>query len=122
MPHRTQLRHARRPHRASAAPATLAAQTTGGRDRFGGQPGPVRALLEGTAGCSAFLAGLIAREADWLEAALEVAARDGARRHPRRDAGRRIAPPSPTACGSPGAAPRSSSRSPTSAAPGASTG
>ena len=35
--------------------------------RFAAQPEAVRALLEGTAGCSAFLAGLIAREADWLE-------------------------------------------------------
>ncbi len=38
--------------------------------RFASQPAPVRALLEGTAAGSPFLAGLIAREADWLEAAL----------------------------------------------------
>jgi glutamate-ammonia-ligase adenylyltransferase len=38
--------------------------------RFAAQPPPVRALLEGAAGCSGFLAGLIAREADWLEQAL----------------------------------------------------
>ena len=35
--------------------------------RFAGQPAPVRALLEGTAGCSTFLGGLILREADWLD-------------------------------------------------------
>jgi len=71
MPHGTRhdaladrILRAPRPHDAAQLPAV--------RDRFGGQPEPVRALLEGAAGCSAFLAGLIAREADWLEAALEV--------------------------------------------------
>ena len=44
----------------------------GVRARFGGHDAAVRALLEGTAGCSTFLAGLIEREADWLEAALTV--------------------------------------------------
>ena len=39
--------------------------------RFGDLPGPARELLEGTAGCSPFLAGLILREADWLRAALD---------------------------------------------------
>ncbi|MCB2134417.1 MAG: glutamine-synthetase adenylyltransferase [Rhodobacteraceae bacterium] len=38
--------------------------------RFAGQPAELRALLEGTAGCSPFLGGLMLREADWLEAAL----------------------------------------------------
>ena len=38
--------------------------------RFAAHPEAVRALLAGTAGCSTFLAGLISREADWLEAAL----------------------------------------------------
>jgi glutamate-ammonia-ligase adenylyltransferase len=33
--------------------------------------GEARALLEGTAGCSPYLAGLMARQADWLEGALE---------------------------------------------------
>jgi len=33
----------------------------------------IRALLEGTAGCSPYLAGLMIREADWLETALAVA-------------------------------------------------
>jgi len=51
-----------RPHDPAQLPAVAA--------RFGGQPEPVRDLLAGTAGCSAFLAGLIGREADWLEAAL----------------------------------------------------
>ena len=71
MPHGTRhdaladrIVRAPRPHDAAQLPAV--------RDRFGGQPEAVRALLEGAAGCSAFLAGLIAREADWLEAALEV--------------------------------------------------
>ncbi len=40
-------------------------------ERFADLPGPARALLEGTAGCSGFLAGLIEREADWLRAALD---------------------------------------------------
>jgi glutamate-ammonia-ligase adenylyltransferase len=51
------------------------------RARFAGQPPEVRALLEGAAGCSPFLAGLMRREADWLEAALAgdpEAALDGA--------------------------------------------
>ncbi len=47
-----------------------AAMAADAADRFASQPAPVRALLEGTAGCSTFLGGLIAREADWLEAAL----------------------------------------------------
>ncbi len=38
--------------------------------RFADQPQQVRDLLAGTAGCSGFLAGLIAREEDWLRAAL----------------------------------------------------
>lgn len=38
--------------------------------RFGDLAGPARALLEGAAGCSGFLAGLIGREADWLREAL----------------------------------------------------
>ncbi|TCO72466.1 glutamine-synthetase adenylyltransferase [Rhodovulum euryhalinum] len=38
--------------------------------RFAGQPPEIRALLEGTAGCSPYLWGLMTREADWLEAAL----------------------------------------------------
>jgi glutamate-ammonia-ligase adenylyltransferase len=40
------------------------------RARFAGQPPEARALLEGAAGCSPFLAGLMQREADWLETAL----------------------------------------------------
>lgn len=40
------------------------------RARFAGQPPELRALVEGAAGCSPFLAGLMQREADWLEAAL----------------------------------------------------
>jgi glutamate-ammonia-ligase adenylyltransferase len=71
MPHGTRqdtladrIVRAPRPHDAAQLPAIHA--------RFGGQPEPVRALLEGAAGCSTFLAGLIAREADWLEAAFEV--------------------------------------------------
>src|SRR5690606_24512150 len=38
--------------------------------------GPARALVEGTAGCSTFLAGLIEREADWLRAALDTPPED----------------------------------------------
>jgi glutamate-ammonia-ligase adenylyltransferase len=38
--------------------------------RFADAPGPVRELLAGAAGCSGHLAGLVAREADWLRAAL----------------------------------------------------
>jgi glutamate-ammonia-ligase adenylyltransferase len=37
---------------------------------FAAEPPQVRALLEGVAGCSSFLAGLMRREADWLRAAL----------------------------------------------------
>ncbi|HRO12318.1 MAG TPA: bifunctional [glutamine synthetase] adenylyltransferase/[glutamine synthetase]-adenylyl-L-tyrosine phosphorylase, partial [Amaricoccus sp.] len=44
--------------------------------RFGDLPGPARALVEGTAGCSTFLAGLIEREADWLRAALDTPLED----------------------------------------------
>jgi glutamate-ammonia-ligase adenylyltransferase len=50
-----------------------------GADRIAGAPPEMRALLAGTAGCSPYLAGLIAQEADWLgpacddpEAALEA--------------------------------------------------
>ncbi|MFO1141284.1 MAG: bifunctional [glutamine synthetase] adenylyltransferase/[glutamine synthetase]-adenylyl-L-tyrosine phosphorylase [Amaricoccus sp.] len=46
------------------------AQARDAAARFAAQPAPVRALIEGTAACSPFLAGLIAREADWLEQAL----------------------------------------------------
>ncbi|MGB3314999.1 MAG: glutamine-synthetase adenylyltransferase, partial [Albidovulum sp.] len=38
--------------------------------RFAGLQPELRALLEGAAGCSPYLAGLMAREADWLEPAL----------------------------------------------------
>jgi glutamate-ammonia-ligase adenylyltransferase len=38
--------------------------------RFAGLAPELRALLEGAAGCSPYLAGLMIREADWLEAAL----------------------------------------------------
>ena len=38
-------------------------------ERFGGPP-EVRALLQGAAGCSPYLAGLMRREADWLDGAL----------------------------------------------------
>ena len=72
MPHGTRqdaladrIVRAPRPHDAAQLPAIAA--------RFGGQPESVRALLEGAAGCSTFLAGLIGREADWLEAAFEAA-------------------------------------------------
>ncbi|MFO1209552.1 MAG: bifunctional [glutamine synthetase] adenylyltransferase/[glutamine synthetase]-adenylyl-L-tyrosine phosphorylase [Amaricoccus sp.] len=46
------------------------AQASDAALRFAAQPAPVRALLQGTAACSPFLAGLIAREADWLDQAL----------------------------------------------------
>ena len=46
------------------------------RGRFGGQPPEVRSLLEGTAGCSPYLAGLMQAEADWLEGALSVGPED----------------------------------------------
>ena len=36
-------------------------------------PGEVAALIRGAAGCSPFLGGLIAREAEWLAGALETA-------------------------------------------------
>ncbi|HET9067407.1 MAG TPA: glutamine-synthetase adenylyltransferase, partial [Amaricoccus sp.] len=48
-------------------------QVAGIAARFGDLDEPARALLEGAAGCSAFLAGLIEREADWLRAALDTA-------------------------------------------------
>ena len=38
--------------------------------RFGDVTGPARELLDGTAGCSTFLAGLMQREAAWLREAL----------------------------------------------------
>ena len=38
--------------------------------RFAGLSADLRALLEGTAGCSPYLSGLMLREADWLEEAL----------------------------------------------------
>ncbi|WP_212524667.1 glutamine-synthetase adenylyltransferase [Actibacterium sp. MT2.3-13A] len=38
--------------------------------RFAAQPPEIRALLEGTAGCSPFLKAAMEREADWLEGAL----------------------------------------------------
>jgi glutamate-ammonia-ligase adenylyltransferase len=38
--------------------------------RFAGQPPELRALLAGAAGCSPYLAGLMAREAGWLEQVL----------------------------------------------------
>ncbi|MBS0563925.1 MAG: glutamine-synthetase adenylyltransferase [Proteobacteria bacterium] len=40
--------------------------------RFAAEPPEVRGLLAGAAGCSPFLAGLIGREADWLDAALAL--------------------------------------------------
>src|SRR5690606_37140949 len=40
------------------------------RQRFAALAPELRALLEGTAGCSPYLAGLIDREADWVEAML----------------------------------------------------
>ena len=39
---------------------------------FGDVGGPARELLDGTAGCSTFLAGLMQREAAWLREALEA--------------------------------------------------
>ncbi|MEX5726715.1 glutamate-ammonia-ligase adenylyltransferase [Rhodovulum iodosum] len=39
-------------------------------ERFAGQPPEVRALLEGTAGCSPYLWGLMTREDGWMEEAL----------------------------------------------------
>ena len=45
-------------------------------EAFGDLEGPPRALLEGTAGCSGFLAGLIEREADWLREALATPPED----------------------------------------------
>ncbi len=45
-------------------------------ERFGDLPAPARELLEGTAGCSAFLGGLIQREAEWLRPALDTAPED----------------------------------------------
>ncbi|MCT8329140.1 glutamine-synthetase adenylyltransferase [Albidovulum sediminis] len=46
------------------------ARTEAPRARFAGLAPELRALLEGTAGCSPYLAGLMTREADWIEAAL----------------------------------------------------
>ncbi|MFZ1728069.1 MAG: hypothetical protein WAU13_15595, partial [Albidovulum sp.] len=40
------------------------------RARFAALAPEMRALLEGAAGCSPYLAGLMMREADWLETAL----------------------------------------------------
>jgi glutamate-ammonia-ligase adenylyltransferase len=51
-----------RPHDPALVPEIAAA--------FADLPEPARALLEGAAGCSSFLAGLIRQEADWLRAAL----------------------------------------------------
>ena len=56
------IARAPRPHDLALVPDIAAA--------FADLPGPARALLEGTAGCSTFLAGLIEREAEWLRAAL----------------------------------------------------
>ncbi|OYX44280.1 MAG: glutamine-synthetase adenylyltransferase [Rhodobacterales bacterium 32-67-9] len=46
------------------------ARTEEPRARFASLCPEIRALLEGTAGCSPYLAGLMAREDDWLEEAL----------------------------------------------------
>ncbi len=46
------------------------ARTEEPRTRFAALAPELRALLEGTAGCSPYLAGLMLREADWLEVAL----------------------------------------------------
>ncbi len=43
------------------------------RARFASQPPEVVALLAGTAGCSPYLGGLMAREADWLGPFLDAA-------------------------------------------------
>ena len=56
------ITRAPRPHDRALVPDIAAA--------FADLPGPARALLEGTAGCSTFLAGLIEREAEWLRTAL----------------------------------------------------
>lgn len=42
--------------------------------RFGDHPAELRALIEGTAGCSPFLKGLIDRDADWLNACFDTSA------------------------------------------------
>lgn len=42
------------------------------RRRFGALPPELRDMLAGTAGCSPYLAGLMLREADWIEAALSI--------------------------------------------------
>ena len=84
------------------------------------EPGPARELLAGAAGCSAFLAGLIAREADWLRAALDAPPEATHGGDPRGDAGRRPAALADSLRIA-RAAPRCSSPSPTSAAPGIST-
>ncbi|WP_414897618.1 glutamine-synthetase adenylyltransferase [Rhodovulum sp. YEN HP10] len=52
----TRAPHAHEPDRAAEA-----------ADRFAAQPPEIRTLLEGTAGCSPYLWGLMTREADWLE-------------------------------------------------------
>ncbi len=49
------------------------ARTEEPRTRFAALAPELRALLEGTAGCSPYLAGLMLREADWLETALASA-------------------------------------------------
>ena len=46
------------------------AQAEDVRARFAAEPSGIVELLAGTAGCSPYLAGLILREADWLDAAL----------------------------------------------------
>ncbi|MCV2868607.1 glutamine-synthetase adenylyltransferase [Defluviimonas sp. WL0002] len=46
------------------------ARTEEPRARFAALPPELRALLEGTAGCSPYLCGLMSREADWIEGAL----------------------------------------------------
>lgn len=46
------------------------------RARFAAQPPEILTLLEGTAGCSPYLAGLMEREADWLETALSGSPED----------------------------------------------
>ena len=40
------------------------------RQRFAGEPGEIRELLAGAAGCSPYLAGLMARQDEWLRWAL----------------------------------------------------
>ncbi len=52
------------------------ARTEGPRARFAALAPELRALMEGTAGCSPYLAGLMTREADWIEAALAGSPKD----------------------------------------------